>query len=280
MKDHLASNATFLATLWKLTAKDATVIRACNHTRHITYNAELYYALPLTPTNVKKTVGLAPDNAELAAILSDDGLVEFDLLAQKWSHAKLEITVVNYLDLSLGPAVSEKGVLGEITIADGALKAEYRSKAELLNQPIGRVYQPECDAELGDGRCGVDLTTFTHTTTIAAVTNRRQFTIALTGKPDGYFRNGIITFTSGLNDGLSERIVTNVGQALTLELPMFATVAVADAVTVIAGCDKKRETCKTFGSNTVTSEPAIYFFRGFPDLPGRERIFKTRPDGR
>lgn len=120
---------------------------------------------------------------------------------------------------------------------------------------------------------------YTHSTTVTAVTSRRSFTIALT-QADKYFEKGKLTFTSGSNAGSSERIVSNVAGALTLELPMFADIQIGDALTVIAGCNGTIEKCLTFGSNTTTGEPAVYFFRGQPYTPGRDKLFQTRPNGK
>ncbi|MFM9421521.1 DUF2163 domain-containing protein, partial [Thermus scotoductus] len=50
------------------------------------------------------------------------------------------------------------GSLGEVTRGDLAYEAEIRGLVHRLNQDEGRTYQLQCDAVLGDARCGVDLT--------------------------------------------------------------------------------------------------------------------------
>jgi uncharacterized phage protein (TIGR02218 family) len=47
--------------------------------------------------------------------------------------------------------------LGEVLSAGPAFRAELRSLAARLDQPSGRLYGKRCDADLGDARCGVNL---------------------------------------------------------------------------------------------------------------------------
>ena len=50
------------------------------------------------------------------------------------------------------------GSLGEVKRSGPAFSAEVRGLAHYLQQPKGRLFQYACDADLGDARCGIDLT--------------------------------------------------------------------------------------------------------------------------
>ena len=50
------------------------------------------------------------------------------------------------------------GSLGEVRRTGTAFTAEVRGLAHYLQQPKGRLFQYGCDADLGDARCGIDLT--------------------------------------------------------------------------------------------------------------------------
>ena len=78
---------------------------------------------------------------------------------------------------------------------------------------------------------------------------------------DSYTGGGIITWTSGLNNGLSGETKTATSGVITLALPMPYAVAPGDAYSVVSGCDKNRSTCISTFNN-------INRFRGFPDIPG------------
>ncbi len=55
---------------------------------------------------------------------------------------------------------------------------------------------------------------------------------------------------------------------IALCLPMPNTVAVGHTFNIIAGCDKLKQTCLDKFNNIVN-------FRGFPDVPGTDKIMET-----
>jgi uncharacterized phage protein (TIGR02218 family) len=89
----------------------------------------------------------------------------------------------------------------------------------------------------------------------------------LGGFASGYFRYGILTFTGGVNDGVSADIESHqrADGAVTLIfwLPLPARPSVGDTFTIIAGCDKSFDTCKAKFDNVEN-------FRGFPHMPGSD----------
>ena len=265
MKTHLAERVTTLCDLWKITAKNGSVVRTCNHTRNITYNSELYLAVPLKTMNFQMSANLDPGNSEVAAPLVVDGFTEGDLLNGVWDFARVEVVTINYGDPTMGFARKRTGHLGEVSIHNGTFTAEYRSLTDLLNQPVGTVYGPLCPYTLGDANCTKSLAAFTFTGTVAIVGSRAVFTVSVV-KPDEYFTLGKITFTSGANTGLSMEIKKQVGTRIVLAQAMPYAIASGVSVTLIAGDDKKRATCRDKFANAVN-------FGGVPDLPGPDKIF-------
>lgn len=88
------------------------------------------------------------------------------------------------------------------------------------------------------------------------------------GGTTGYFDYGLITFTSGLNTGLSMEVKSYVPGQITLQLPFPYAVAVGDAYTMHAGCDKSLATCRDRFSNLVN-------MRAFPYLPGIDKLVQV-----
>ncbi len=80
---------------------------------------------------------------------------------------------------------------------------------------------------------------------------------------DGYFTQGIITMTSGLNAGLSGMIQTHANGTLRLVRPFIFPVALNDQFTATAGCDHTLATCTTKFSNNIN-------FGGQPFIPNKE----------
>ncbi len=85
------------------------------------------------------------------------------------------------------------------------------------------------------------------------------------GATTGYFDYGLITFTSGLNTGLSMEVKSYVPGQITLQLAMPYAVAIGDAYTMHAGCDKSLATCRDRFNNVVN-------MRAFPYLPGIDKL--------
>ncbi len=109
--------------------------------------------------------------------------------------------------------------------------------------------------------------------TITSATNDRVFFDTSRLEADGFFDQGKITFTSGLNIGRSMEVKSylNTGGQIDLVIPMVEAVQVGDAYTLHAGCSKDFQTaCKTKFDNTIN-------FRAFPHVPqtGTHSIVNT-----
>lgn len=272
-----ASIATKNATIeGAVCGRIPTIITVSNHTRELTYDGEVYTPIPLTPSTISKSAGLAADNAELTAILSASGFTKADLVGGRWNHSRIEILTVNYEDLSMGPARKSVGYMGEVVIRNGQFTTEFRGLSQLLNQEAGESTSPLCRArQLGDERCGLDLTAYMFDATVTAVADALRFTINLSpAKANNYFRYGLVYFRSGNNFLYEREIKGNTGNALELARPFPLTVSVNDLVTVVAGCDRTRAACKGFANADNPSGTNIENFQGEPDIPGLTKVYQ------
>ncbi|HEY6021546.1 MAG TPA: phage BR0599 family protein, partial [Candidatus Paceibacterota bacterium] len=157
------------------------------------------------------------------------------------------------------------GWLGNIKTGRFNFIAELRGMTQPLQQQIGRVTAPACDAALGDTRCGVNLANFTVTGNVTSDTNARLFTDTARAEANGYFDGGLITWTSGLNNTYRMEVKTFVAGVITLQQAMPNAISIGDTYSMSAGCDKLRATCVSKFNNIVN-------FRGFPDLPGADAM--------
>jgi len=90
-------------------------------------------------------------------------------------------------------------------------------------------------------------------------------TVTPGGITSGYFDNGVLTWTSGANNGLKMEVRGYVPGQITLFQPMPYAIVIGDGYTMHAGCDKTSNTCLNRFNNIVN-------FRGFPFLPGIDQL--------
>lgn len=270
---HLSQSPTTLVTLWVLTAKDGTTIRVCNHYEDITYDGELYEAIPLEPAKTRSTAGTTSDIGSIDAPLIDPLSAE-KLLRGKWGGARVEQFAINYEDHTMGKVWRKVGYLSRPTFGDILAQLELRSLSELLGQTIGDETSELCRAKrYGDAECRGKLGPYTHTGTVTVVIDNQRFTVSIS-QADDYFRKGTILFTSGENEGIEEEVSSNDGQDIILFEPMIADVQVEDAVTMVRGCDRRFQTCVTFLNPDNPSGTNIENFVGEPFIKGSEFLFK------
>ena len=254
-----------------------TVIRVTEHTRRLTYGGELYTPLPLLPTRFNRSDGFRPGNTELTHILSSGGVSEADIIGGRWDFARYELIVLNYTDLTMGPAQRMVGRLGEFKVnTAGYFTAELRSLSQPLSQPIGDVVSGLCQAhQLGDFRCGQPMDNYTHDCEIDSVTNSLTLVLDLSpAKASGYFNQGLIWFRSGNNKFYEREIKSNTDNTIILQRPFPFAPLPGDEVTVFAGCIRTPEACKRFVNPNNPSGTNLENIQAYPHVPGLQKVLR------
>jgi uncharacterized phage protein (TIGR02218 family) len=276
IKARVANSPLALVMLWKVAARDGTTVRVCNWDSDIEFESETYTAMPFEPTEIQTSSGLQPADAEMTIPLVDP-FTSVNILGGKWRGARVTIVVVEAYHLSEGPIRKHTGYLGQPVVSPPNVTLQFRSLSQVLNQPIGDQYSENCRVKrFGDDDCKANVSVYTHTATVTAVTDTQRFTIS-GSYADNVFYKGWVTFTSGDNDGLEEEITSNVGGALSLFVPMFGTVVVGDTVAVVEGCDRTKTRCSAIVNGDNPSGTNIENYRGEPYLPGRTKVFQYPP---
>jgi uncharacterized phage protein (TIGR02218 family) len=277
---HLAGGATTLCTCWKLTRSDGVVLGFTDHDRTLAFGGTDYMpAHGLDGGEATAKLGPQTDTSEVVGILHSEAITDDDILLGRYDGAAVETWRVNWRD----PAervLQRRATIGEITREDGVFRAELRSGQQALNLVQGRVYQALCDAELGDGRCGVDLDTPMHRAAATVSGARDRFRLAVSGLGDfeeGWFALGAAAWADGTRAGLRDRILTHqrIGgvDILGFVSPVGDWVKPGDALVVTAGCDRRFATCRERFGNTAN-------FRGFPHIPGNDFVLRYPREGR
>lgn len=263
LKAHYASGSTTIATCWKATLTNGTVVAATSHDADIVYDGVTYQTVAAyNPSTIESGSELNPDNLELEGFLASPAITEEDIHSGVWDYAAIEMFEVNYRDLTMGRNLVRSGTLGEVRAGRSRFTAELRGLIQAYSRRIVRLVTAECTADLGDSRCTINLASHTYTAAVEAVTGNRVIESQSLITTADWFTGGKLTFTSGLNSGRSMEVKQSAGAYITLHEQMPFTIAVGDTFTVHAGCMKRlAEDCIRKFNNVLN-------FRGFPYLPG------------
>lgn len=267
---HLASGTTSLCTCWQVERTDAVVLGFTDHDRDISFGGVTHEAATgLQASEMISRTGFSVGGVEVSGGLISERITEEDLQSGRFDNAIVNIWLVNWND-PIERELLRTGHIGEIAREDGAFRAEIRGLASALDQEQGRIYQPLCDADVGDERCKVDLNNpnYTATAQIISSDNAAHLTAAgLSAIENGWFTGGLLSFTSGDNTGNAVEVTAHrkLGGVDHFDLwqPMVGLISVGDAITITAGCDKRFETCQSKFSNYLN-------FQGFPHIPGTD----------
>jgi len=267
---HIDQVVTTLCWCWKLTRKDGVVRGFTDHDVDVPVGGVTYAAASgFSASQIQSGIGLAVDNLDVAGALSADNLTDADLSAGVYDGADIEIWRVNWANPTQR-VMMRKGTIGEVKRGKVAFQAEVRGMAQKLTATVGRAYAYDCDADVGDSRCGINcnLPAYKGAGTITSVLDARRFSASgLSAFADTWFTGGKLTWVTGANAGLSMEVKRYSKGAsagvFALWQPMPQDVEAGDTFTVTVGCDKTFATCKAKFANAAN-------FRGFPYIPGND----------
>lgn len=276
----LAANMFRFAKCWKLTRTDGVILRFTDHIAPIVIGSDTYVPASFDSSAFESKTGFPQNNIELRGYLSSSAIAYEDLRAGLYRGATIEVFVVDWLYPWAGNFRTDTMTVESVKYTGEIWEAQVLGLTGLLRKKVGRTLNRDCDANVGDTRCGVAIESHRKTGTISTVSeSRRVFTTTLVDA-DGLYDLGEITWTSGLNNGLQSEVKSylNASGALTLQIRAPYAVAVSDTFSIIPGCAGIREHCKgTSGTGGKPWATNINRYRGFPDIPGTSAILQT-PD--
>ncbi len=280
LNTHLQTGATHVCSCWAVTRRDGVVFGFTDHDTALAFDDIAFTPdSGLSAKAITSTTGLSVNNTEALGVLGADTITDADIEAGRFDGAAVTTWLVRWDEVA-DREVKFTGSMGEIVREAGTYRAELRGLTEMLNQPQGRAYLKTCSAVLGDGGCKVSTTdpAFRAVATVDVVTGNQVFRFAQTAPyTDRWFEGGIMQFRSGAAMGLEAVIkgdeIDGDERVITLWRPLPASIVPDDAVWLIAGCDKRSETCRVKFDNLVN-------FQGFPDIPGDDWLMSVpRSDG-
>lgn len=269
LHDHLVTGLTHVCQCWAIRRRDGVVLGFTDHDCTLSFDGITFVAdSGMSAKALSSTTGLSVDNTEAAGVLTADAVTEVDIAAGRYDQAEVTIWQVCWDDVT-ARQVRFRGTMGEITRNGAAFQVDLRGLAEALNQPQGRSYLKTCSAVLGDRACGVDTKTdaaYVAEVTVDRPTDGQIFDVTtLVPYNADWFENGFLEVLSGTAKGLTATIkrdhLNGARREVGLWQPLGIAVDVGDTLRLVAGCDKRAETCREKFANLVN-------FQGFPHIPG------------
>jgi hypothetical protein len=173
MLTHLAGEVITLATCWKVTLQDGTILGFTDHNQNLLVAGVTYVAtVGYSASELQSNDQLSVDNVSLIGNMDGTLIVSDQIRAGRWDYAQVEVFRVNHQDLTMGTIPMRKGRLGETKQGNIVIESELRGQTQFLQQSIGRLYQPTCDTNLYSPVCGVrpDPPVWVHNTNYTANT--------------------------------------------------------------------------------------------------------------
>ena len=275
---HLTDGTTTLSWAWRITRTDGVVMGFTDHDLALVFDGTTFEAeTGLVASEIRASSDMAVDAQDAEGVLTSGRITETDILDGRWDNATVEVFRVNWADPSQR-SLRRRGSLGEIRRGRVSFVAEVRSLARILGQTVGRTFQSNCDAALGDARCGIDLESSTNkgAGTITSLTDGRTFQASgLAGFVSGWFSFGKVTWATGPNAGRTTEVAVHslsagVAVFVLMDLPV-KPIGFGDTFFARAGCDKEVATCSAKFGNVPN-------FRGYPTIPGQDTVLRYASD--
>ena len=267
----LRGEVTTLAMCWKLTRADGLVLGFTGHDRDLVLSGVRYRARPgMTPSAVSHSMDFSADSMEVEGFLSSAGLTAEDLECGRWAEAKVELFACDWNDADAGRLGVMRGMMANVSRmgfeAGGAFRAELLSDVAALEAVQPLRLSPLCRAELGDGRCGVDMTSRRILVEALDWAGHRLKLVSAPVEP-GRYAWGRVRWLSGPLAGVDRRVAGVEGAELLLEEPLPEIAERSGRLWLWEGCDKRFATCCGRFQNGLA-------FDGEPHVPGTDALLR------
>ncbi|WP_429911512.1 DUF2163 domain-containing protein [Glycocaulis sp.] len=273
MQAALDSGVTQLAWCWLITRRDGVQLGFTDHDGVLDIDGVACEpGSGLIPGHIRADTGSPARGAAFGAV-SSDRISAADIAKGLYDGARVEVWRVDWAEPETRVRVFT-GEIGEIRRSGAGFEVELAGLSARLNRRIGRVFSKTCDAELGDARCGVNVSApaYTGAGSVVELASARSFAAeGLAGFTPGWFAHGRLVWLTGANEGAAARVETHElrGGAVQIALagaPVFP-MAQGDTFQIVAGCDGRAATCRAKFANFAR-------FRGCPHIPGNDVLVR------
>jgi len=213
-------------------------------------------------TGYQATTSFSPSVVDLEGIAGYAGITKDAVASGVFDNARCYLFAVAWNNPVEDYEPILLSILGKTTLQDDRYRIEEMAMVDALNQGVGKTYTAACPKRFGGQEfAGCKKIPVVVTGALTAVSSQFTVTDSARGEAAGFFTEGKLAFTSGLNAGLKaqEIKVHATGGIITVHEPFYYLPALGDTYTLTEGCLHTKEACKAKGN--------ILNFGGFSFIP-------------
>ena len=250
MKD---SDETFFIELYKIELRTGALYLAATDT-DITFAGQEFLAIPLQRETIDKSVDNVIDDCNISLGDGDYDKLAYICNGFDFRGCNVDIIRIAYPDSLTNPDIFSwvfSGYIDSPSYSDGVFSCSLKTRMPNVNVP-NRSCRLCCNSEFGDDECKMDLSL---TEILLAQGSNKDKIILPQDYPENFWKDGVISIK-----GESRIILSSSGVSVTINYSFLQDVQVGAKATLIRGCDKTKETCKSRYNNMKN-------FSGFPAIP-------------
>lgn len=266
----------FMCDLYEITLKSGLVFRYASYDRDIVVSGVTYsHKGPhFKRSRIKLSSGISVDKLTVTVYADQSDKISNTPVMQIAHNGGFDEATLSLYRCFMSVPGAVIGVVemftGYVDVENGGgleMKWAIKSGVQKLNveYPL-RKYYPACQYSLYDTGCGLNLSAYTTTGKVTAVTSYQDFNTNVS-KSNGYYDQGGIEWLSGAVSGVSVPVNTSYqanGRVILL-IPLDAPPAIGDTFKIYPGCDKTPATCRNKFNNFARN-------RSTPYIPLKETI--------
>lgn len=153
----IQSPVATLAICMELKRDDGDFIRLTNHDEDLVIGGNTYRSdVPFVLSAVDGGSSLNSDTADIEVAVDEITFTSAEIRFDGFKNAEVELFEVDYSNLAAGKMTIRKGWIAKVeTNKNKVATFEVNGLLKILDFSVGRIFQPSCDADLGDRRCRV-----------------------------------------------------------------------------------------------------------------------------
>lgn len=153
----IQKGVTTLSVCVEIIRKDGKIFRITNHDADVSFEGQNYdHTIPFQISAIDSGSSLAIDNTNLVLFADGVHFINEHFRDGLFDYAECSIFFVDYENPTHGRLTLRRGWFGPIERnTRNYIEITVTGLLKVLDFEVGRIYQPTCDADLGDKRCKV-----------------------------------------------------------------------------------------------------------------------------